>query len=109
MPTIRFSKKWGTVYQSKVDLEKVKPLKIVALYQPLTDHLSFIVKEHEEFRRFDYDEEGYLHPLGHIDQSDLQSRLDNGELIPVSTRYGQLGKKLKGFKEDFYVYYPKLK
>ena len=59
MPTIRFSKKWGTVYQSKVDLEKVKPLKIVALYQPSTDHLSFIVKEHEEFRRFDYDEEDY--------------------------------------------------
>ena len=48
-------------------------------------------------------------PLGAIDVKDLQADIAAGEVITVSYRYGQLGKKLKDFKEDFYVYYSKLK
>lgn len=92
------------------DWEKVKPLKIIVLYRPIVDSISFVVKENGEFRHFRYNDDYYLlETLGTIDVKDIQADIAAGEVITVSYRYGQLGKKLKGFKDDFYVYYTKLK
>ena len=76
------SDEWGTMYKDPVaDWEKVKPLRIIALYRPRTDSISFVVKENGEFKHFRYNDDYYLlETLGTIDVKDIQADIAAGEV-----------------------------